>query len=160
MTSPSTAKQQLGENRPFSGGSAKSSPSMRPPQASCTVLARKRSGPCGPVTSSSDPACSMAPKARSSRSLWPCDISFGSSTLYGTRGEELTVACVMPPDASRILVANNRERLTAGDKENEKKKVKILAVTVGVGDCSGALPLTQQDDTDAVSRGVVAADVP
>jgi hypothetical protein len=57
----------------------------------------------------------------------------------------------MPLDASRILISNNRERLVAGDEDNEKKKVKILAVVVGVGDCSGALPLTQQDDADTMS---------
>jgi hypothetical protein len=86
----------------------------------------------------------MAPEARSLQSLRPCGISSGSGALYGTRGEELAVcqACAMPLDASRILIANSRERLAAGDEDNEKK-VKILVVAIGVGGCSGALPLTQ-----------------
>jgi hypothetical protein len=53
----------------------------------------------------------MAPKARSSWSLRSCDISSGA--LDGTGGEELAdfQACAMPLDASRILIANSRERL-------------------------------------------------
>jgi hypothetical protein len=50
--------------------------------------------------------------------------------------------------------------LVGRDEDNAKKKVKILAVTAGVGGCSGALPLTQEDDTDTVSHRVVAATVP
>jgi hypothetical protein len=76
-----------------------------------SACARKRSGPYGPATSSSAPACSMAPKARSSRSLQSYDVSSGSGALYGTGGEELAdfQAYAMPLDASRILIANNRE---------------------------------------------------
>jgi hypothetical protein len=66
----------------------------------------------------------------------------------------------MPLDASRILIANSRERLAAGDEDSGKKKVKILVVAGGVGGCSGALPLTQQDDAGVVSRGAVAVIVP
>jgi hypothetical protein len=53
----------------------------------------------------------MAPKARSSRSLQSYDVSSGSGALYGTGGEELAdfQAYAMPLDASRILIANNRE---------------------------------------------------
>jgi hypothetical protein len=59
-----------------------------------------------------------------------------------------------------MQINNNRERLAAKDEDSEKKKVKILVVAFGVGDCSGALPLTQQDNTDVVSQGVVVVPVP
>jgi hypothetical protein len=49
----------------------------------------------------------------------------------------------MSLDAFMILIANSSERLAAGDEDIEKKKVKILVVAIGVGGCSGALPLTQ-----------------
>jgi hypothetical protein len=66
----------------------------------------------------------------------------------------------MSRDDSRILIANSRERFAVGNEDGEKKKVKVLVVAVSVGDYSGGLPLTQQDDADVVSWGVVVATVP
>jgi hypothetical protein len=66
----------------------------------------------------------------------------------------------MQLDASRILIANDRERLVARDEDRGKKKVRILVIAVGVGGYSGALPLTQQDDAGVVSRGAVTVAVP